>query len=279
MTHPRELFELNTSPALSDFDIEKDMLTFYRITRLNWNSSTYGAILTSPVAYGLSKIKLYCTDVNGETPDTVKRKLEAREPTLHDKYYFNSLNEIPLWSYTETDISALETDINNQLERLTANQLSRVKTYADMGNPIAAFWQAFRSSKNNPVEAKKYLEQAAEKNDLAKFILIRNQLFGNGKCGIHQNIDEALQKINHLRSHHNDLYVALSAGLLFEAIRTNIINMNNLDEDLKRLVQPLWQDHITPVPSVRGAMPKTPNLLIANILDTQKEYRTPKIKS
>lgn len=225
----------------TEYDIEKDLLHFYRVTRLNWNASDYDSPVSDFVGFCLSKYKLYYTDVNQLKHNEIKTKLNAREPHLNR----NGI-EIPLYDFTFFNRDYAENAVIDKIKRLNTQELARLKNYAIAGNPTAALWQAFLSTKNNPAEAKKYLEQAAEKNDIAKFILIRNKLFGSPKWGISRNITEAIHNIVNFPLNSNKVYSALCVQLLFEAIKENIISKEMLPKDLQNKVTPLLNEYHNP---------------------------------
>lgn len=247
--------ENNIKTPINPIEIKRFLLNIYRKTRLNWNITAFTSPLSTGIAFLLSKYKLNYTNINELNERELDIKLAARNPQLTSPPF--ALAATPLWNFTQSgQFSTAVRDIIDQLKQLSCEEIAQLEIYARDGNdPTAQLWMSFLCFKSNPKLAKEYLEKSAQKNDLAKFFLLRNKLFSCPSWGITQNLSKALlTQIEQFISTSN-LYKKLCASMLFEAYKSEVIDYGVLSPALRKLIDPLIWDDLNPEPVAAYSRP------------------------
>lgn len=244
----QDLNPSNLKTTKEQLEANRFLLTIYRITELNWNRPTF-TLFRKAYSFFASRYKLKYADINLYPKEVIDNAIERRDPTLPDCFY-DADDDIPLLNYTRMYSEFnLENEVCSCLEKLKQQSdqidyMASIKHYAENGYPRFQLLYAFICLKNNDINsAKTFLKLSAEKYDLAKFILIRNQLFKSKKWGLNDDNEPITQIISELDSlrNKNKIYTVLCANLVHQALafKTPLLQLQELTNGLRNIVQPL----------------------------------------
>ncbi len=249
----QEMSNKNKMPT-SDENLEANqfLLKIYRITELNWNRSTF-SVCRKIWSHFASNYKLKNHDITHLTKEELDTAIKNRDLQLPDSFCQED-EDIPLWKYTKINSGHyLEKNIFEHLEKL--NQLTdashyeeKIKHYADKDHSRFQLLYAFICLKRNDQHsAKAYLKRAAEKYDLAKFILLRNQLFKSKQWGFDTEQTDITQLIDGIEnlSNKDKIYKLLGAGLIHQTLclKNSGVRFEQLSSTLQNCVKPLLSYH------------------------------------
>lgn len=225
-----------------DLETKKFLLHVLLKAQINWtvNSSIFGK-LRSAYYKLIFWEKIITEDVSKLSEAQTNAKLLELEPHFIENPCV--VEEMPLADFTSTKIlSDADDRIIRKLNRLSKDEIIQLKSYANNNNSIAQLLMYFVEMDNgNSLDAEKYLVASARQYPLAKFMLLRNKLYGNKRCHIHINTIEAVKGID-LLSQTEQFYTVLCILLLHCAYSDKMVQGDQLNDRLKILVTILILD-------------------------------------